>query len=138
MLSLGGALGVNARYWLGAWVSRLAPQGFPWATFLVNVSGAFAAGFLSAALLNRWPHPHLRVLIVAGFLGGYTTFSAFTLESQTLWERGLFARAFAYVLGSLVAGLIAVTLGAALARRYVPEPPLPPPPSSRAGEGQKS
>jgi CrcB protein len=74
----------------------------------VNPSGAFAAGFASAALFARWPHPHLRLFVVAGFLGGYTTFSAFALESLTLWERGAFGRGLAYVLGTLAAGLLAV------------------------------
>lgn len=126
VLSAGGVLGVNARYWLGVWVGRWADPRFPWATFGVNVSGAFAAGFLSAALTARLPHPHARLFVVVGFLGGYTTFSAFTLEALALWERGSVGRAVAYVVGSLALGLTAVSLGAALAHRLSPESPRPP------------
>ena len=90
-LSLGGVLGVNARYWLGIWISRWASPQFPWATFTINVSGAFAIGFL-ATLLARWsPHSQLRLILVVGFLGGYTTFSTFAFESVSLcaaWRMG--------------------------------------------------
>ena len=88
VLSVGGVLGVNARYWLGVVVNRWTGAQFPWATFTINVSGSFAIGLLSV-LLARWlPHPHARLLVVVGFLGGYTTFSSFSFESLALWERG--------------------------------------------------
>ena len=116
MLSLGGALGVNARYWLGAWMTRWASPQFPWATFTINVSGSFAIGFL-ATVLARWlPHPNVRLLVLTGFLGGYTTFSTFSFDALTLWERGATTRALGYLAGSVAAGCIAVGLGAALAR----------------------
>lgn len=118
-LSIGGALGVNARYWLGVWISRWVSHQFPWATFSINVSGSFAIGFL-ATLLARWvPHPHARFLVVVGFLGGYTTFSSFSIEALTLWENGARVRSAAYVLGSVAAGLTAVVLGTALGREVV-------------------
>ena len=76
VLSLGGALGVNARYWLGVWMSGWASSRFPWATFTINVSGSFAIGFLSV-VVGRWmPHPNVPLLMIVGFLGSYTTFSA--------------------------------------------------------------
>ena len=79
-LSVGGVAGVNARYWLGVWINRWASSQFPWATFSINVSGAFAIGFLTA-ILARWsPHSNLRLMILVGFLGGYTTFSTFAFE----------------------------------------------------------
>jgi CrcB protein len=116
VLSVGGALGVNARYWLGVWITRWAGPQFPWATFVINVSGAFAIGFLTT-LLARWlPHPNVRLLALVGFLGGYTTFSTFAYESLTLWERGARWLAFANVAGSVAAGLLAVVLGTVLAR----------------------
>jgi CrcB protein len=116
VLSVGGALGVNARYWLGVWMSRWASPQFPWATFAINVSGAFAIGFLTT-LLSRWlPHPGMRLLALVGFLGGYTTFSTFAFESLTLWERGERWLSCANVAGSVAAGLVAVTLGTMLAR----------------------
>jgi fluoride exporter len=115
-LSIGGALGVNARYWLGFWMSRWASPHFPWATFTINVSGSFAIGFLTL-LLARWDaYPSIRLFLLVGFLGGYTTFSTFSFETLTLWERGEWTRAVNYAAGSVAAGLAAVTLGAVLAR----------------------
>jgi CrcB protein len=119
VLSLGGVAGVNARYWLGVWINRWASSQFPWATFSINVSGAFAIGFLTA-LLARWsPHSHLRLLILVGFLGGYTTFSTFAFESVTLWQRGEWVFSVANMAGSVLAGCAAVVLGAALAQGIV-------------------
>ncbi|MGO9596640.1 MAG: fluoride efflux transporter CrcB [Isosphaeraceae bacterium] len=118
-LSVGGVAGVNARYWLGVWINRWASSQFPWATFSINVSGAFAIGFLTA-LLARWsPHSHLRLLILVGFLGGYTTFSTFAFESVTLWQRGESIFSLTYMAGSVLAGCAAVVLGAALAQGII-------------------
>jgi CrcB protein len=116
VLSVGGALGVNARYWLGAWMNRWASPQFPWATFTINVSGSFAIGFLSMALTRWFPHPHIRLLVLVGFLGGYTTFSTFSFDSLTLWERGSPGLALTNIAGSVAAGLVAVGLGVGLAR----------------------
>jgi CrcB protein len=115
-LSLGGILGVNARYWLGEWITlRLGPR-FPWGTFFANASGAFLIGAL-AVLLARWlPHTHARLFVITGFLGGYTTFSSYTFEALNLWERGEPGRAMVYLFGSLVAGAVAVVLGVVIAR----------------------
>jgi len=116
VLSLGGALGVNARYWLGVWMSRWTSPRFPWATFTINVSGSFAIGLLSVGL-GRWvPHPTARLLIVVGFLGGYTTFSTFSFDSLALWERGEIGLALTNMVASVVDGFLAVVLGAGLAR----------------------
>jgi CrcB protein len=116
VLSLGGVFGVNARYWFGLWVNRWASPQFPWATFLINVTGSFAIGFLTM-LLARWlPHQNFRLLVVTGFLGGYTTYSTFAFESLTLWERGERGLSLGYVASTVVAGFLAVTLGVALAR----------------------
>jgi fluoride exporter len=118
-VSLGGVIGVNARYWLGVWINRWTNQQFPWATFVINVSGSFAIGFLTA-ILTRWlPHPNARLLVITGFLGGYTTYSSFAFESQTLWERGERALSIGYMASTLVAGFLAVVLGVMLAREVV-------------------
>ena len=123
VLAIGGALGTNARYWLGVWVSQWASPRFPWATFSINVSGSFAIGFLTMALARWLPHPSLRLLMLVGFLGGYTTFSTFAFESLTLLERGESGLALANMAGSLGAGLAAVALGVGLARALiVPSP----------------
>lgn len=120
-LSIGGVLGVNSRYWLGLWISRWATPRFPWATFVINVSGSFAIGFLTV-VLGRWlPHPTLRLLVVTGFLGGYTTFSTFAHESTTLWERGEVGMSLVYMVGSVSAGFMAAALGIVLARGLGPQ-----------------
>jgi fluoride exporter len=116
VLSIGGVLGVNARFWLGVAINRFTSAQFPWATFTINVSGSFAIG-LCTAVLARWlPHPHARLLIVVGFLGGYTTFSSYSMESLALWERGERGLCVAYLVGSVVAGFVAVVLGTMLGR----------------------
>jgi CrcB protein len=120
VLSAGGVLGVNARYWLGALINRWTGPHFPWATLTINVTGSFAIGLLTV-LLARWlPHPHGRLLIVVGFLGGYTTFSSFSFESMVLWERGERWLSLSYMLGSVAAGFAAVVLGTAIGRGFAP------------------
>jgi fluoride exporter len=120
-LSVGGVIGVNVRHWLGHWMNQWASPKFPWATFTINVTGSFAIGFLTI-VLSRWlPHPNARLLLVTGLLGGYTTFSAYSFESLSLWERGDRWSAGAYVFGSVLAGLLAVVFGVLLARAVAPE-----------------
>jgi fluoride exporter len=119
-LSAGGVIGVNARYWLGHWMNQWASEKFPWATFAINVTGSFAIGFLTI-LLARWnPHPNVKLLLITGLLGGYTTFSAYSFESLAMWERGDRVSAVSYVVGSVIAGIVAVTLGVLLARTFTP------------------
>jgi CrcB protein len=116
VLSVGGTFGVNSRYWLGVWMNRWASPQFPWATVVINVSGSFAIGFLTVALARWLSHPNIRLLLITGFLGGYTTFSTFEYDTLVLWERGESRLMAANVLGSVVAGLAAVWLGTVLAR----------------------
>lgn len=135
VLSAGGALGVNARYWLGVWVTRWAGARFPWATALINVSGSFAIGFLTVAMAAWLPHPHVRLFALVGFLGGYTTFSTFAFESLTLWERGEVSLALGNMLGSVVVGFTAAALGAGLARGITGPPGQAPPAATRLSAG---
>jgi fluoride exporter len=116
VLSVGGTLGVNARYWQGVWMSRWTSPQFPWATVSINVTGSFLIGLLTVALTRWLPHPNMRLLILTGFLGGYTTFSTFENDTLTLWERGEGMLAAANVIGSVAIGLAAVILGTALGR----------------------
>jgi CrcB protein len=117
VLAIGGSLGVNARYWFGAWITRWVSS--HWATCVINVSGSFLIGFL-AILLTRWlPHPNIRLLVITGFLGGYTTFSTFEYDAMTLWERGERWSMAANVVVSVVVGFAAVVLGTALGRGLV-------------------
>jgi len=113
-VSIGGVFGVNARYWLGVLMTRWVAA--PWATFTINVTGSFAIGFLTMALARWLPHPHVRLVVLTGFLGGYTTFSTWTFESALLWDRGERGLALANLFGSLVVGMAAALAGMALAR----------------------
>jgi fluoride exporter len=122
VLSAGGTLGVNARYWLGVWIDRWTSPQFPWPTVVINVTGSFAIGLVSVALARWMPHPQIRLLLITGFLGGYTTFSTFENDSLTLWERGEALLMAGNIIGSVAAGLAAVWLGTALARGLT-EPP---------------
>jgi CrcB protein len=106
-VALGGAIGSVLRYLTVSAVS--APLG----TFLVNVVGSFAMGVLFVALSSR---THLSPLLMTGILGGFTTFSAFSLDALKLWQSGQTPTALAYVAGSVLLSLVAIALGAALAR----------------------
>lgn len=111
-VAIGGAIGSAAR--LGMY-RAIPAQGFPWATFAVNVGGSLAMGLLAALLAQRggaaWAP-----LLLTGFLGGFTTFSAFSLDALNLWERGQGALAAVYVAGSVVLSLAAVAVGMAIGR----------------------
>ena len=98
-------------------------RSFPWATFVVNVSGALALGVLMVLVLEVWrPHRYVRPFVGIGLLGGWTTFSTYALEARDLLAVGRPATALAYVAGSLVVGLLAVWLGMLAARRLGPAP----------------
>jgi len=112
LVALGGGFGAACRYLLSAALMRGAVSGFPFATWLVNVSGCFLIG-LWAGLAARyaWLNGDLRLLLVTGVLGGFTTFSAFGLESLHLLRRGEWLLAGLYVGGSVMIGLGMVLLG---------------------------
>jgi CrcB protein len=117
-ISLGGSLGSVARYLVSEAVPVTAGR-FPWATFLINVSGCLAIGLLMVLVLDVWPpNRYARPFVGVGILGGYTTFSTFTVETRNLAAHGAWGLAAAYVLGSLVAGLAAVWGGMTLARLF--------------------
>lgn len=119
-VGLGGFLGANARYFLGLWAASRLGIHFPWGTFIINVSGSFLLGVI-ATLVNLKLVPfgdHMRLTFAVGFLGAYTTFSTYELESHALLEGGNWWPAAANLFGSLASGLIAVRLGIALARAW--------------------
>ena len=116
-IGVAGALGALARYGLEGAVSRRWPGAFPWGTFVVNVSGAFALGFLFVLLTEKLTvDPWLRSSLTIGFLGAYTTFSTLSFESYRLIEDGAIGLALANMLGSLAAGLVAVYVGVVAGR----------------------
>ena len=109
-----GGLGALARVGIAA---LLPARPLPWATLLVNVAGCLAIGALFAGFEERWPLPaHWRLALTGGFLGGFTTFSAFGLETWQLLQSGRASAALLYALGSVVLGVAAVAAGIALAR----------------------
>ncbi|HVF74043.1 MAG TPA: fluoride efflux transporter CrcB [Acidimicrobiales bacterium] len=107
MVAAAGALGTVVRYAVGV---RVGVQSFPWATLAVNTVGSFALGVVLVAGPSRWPRD-LVVAVSVGFLGGFTTFSTFGYESQTLLREGRAAASAAYVVGSVCAGVAAAALG---------------------------
>ncbi|MCX4749229.1 CrcB family protein [Kitasatospora sp. NBC_01287] len=140
VIALGGGLGSVARYGLAhAWATPAG--GFPWATFTTNIAGSLLLGLLMVYVLELWPPTrYVRPFLGVGVLGGFTTFSTYTVELRGLIATGHLSIADAYALTSLVAGLAAVWTGIVLARRLghlpvrrgraaAPKPGPPPPPS---------
>lgn len=117
MLALGGALGAIARYQVTLLVQNRVPVGFPWGTFVVNVTGCLVMGIATTLLTERLVvHPEWRYLIPIGFIGSYTTFSAFEMEAFHAGAEGAFLIAGAYVVSSVIAGYIALWAGVVIAR----------------------
>jgi CrcB protein len=114
-VAFGGALGASARYLVNVGALRLFGPGFPWATLLVNVFGSFLMGFIVVWFAHRDLN-RLAPLVMTGILGGFTTFSAFSLDTATLWQRGEAAPAMAYVAGSVLLSIGALCAGLFLAR----------------------
>ncbi|MFC4254544.1 fluoride efflux transporter CrcB [Altererythrobacter xixiisoli] len=115
-VALGGGIGSLLRYMVGRWMTQLVgPQAmmtFPWATLTVNVTGSMAMGMLMAWLARHGQEgEQYRLLIGVGLLGGFTTFSSFSLELMVLIERGQAGQAFVYGAVSVLAGLSALYIG---------------------------
>jgi CrcB protein len=116
-VGLGGFVGANARYALSVWLIERLGVAFPFHTLLINVSGSLVVGVLVTLFTERLVvDPAWRLLLVVGFLGGYTTFSSYTFEALALVEAGDWPAAAWYVLSSNGLGLIAVFVGLGLAR----------------------
>jgi CrcB protein len=114
----GAAVGGVARYVIGAAVMQRFTGRFPLGTLVVNVTGCFLIGVLMSYFTERGePHPQLRLLLVTGLLGGYTTFSAFAWESFEAVDEGSFWVGLGNLVGSVVLGYLAVWCGVWLVRR---------------------
>jgi CrcB protein len=116
LVALGGAIGSVLRYQVGRWMTHwLGPQAvtaFPWATLAVNVVGSLAMGLLAGFLARHGPGgEQYRLFVGVGLLGGFTTFSSFSLELMLLIERGQAGQAFVYGAVSVLAGLSALYIG---------------------------
>ena len=118
-VALGGAVGAASRFAVAQWTGARWGWTFPWGTLAVNLTGSLAIGLVMTLLLARGADPTYRLLLVTGFLGGYTTFSAFSFETLSLLEARRWDAAALYVAGSVVLGLLATALGLGLARLFV-------------------
>lgn len=120
-VGVGGSLGSLLRWWTGHLVGKRYRTDFPLGTFLINLSGAFAMGFLSVFFMVDWHTRHgtaLSALCLTGVIGGFTTFSSMQLDAAKLAGHRGDAFAVFYVLISVVAGLLAAAVGAVLARLH--------------------
>ena len=115
-ISIGAILGANARFLLGGWIlERFGPE-FPLGTLVINVTGSFVIGVVYVLLERHAAPDWVRPLVMIGFLGAYTTFSSFSLETLALVERGAWVAAGTNVLTSVAASLVAVYLGTVAGR----------------------
>lgn len=118
-VAVGGALGSLARFWLAAIMTMLTGPRFPWGTLFINVLGSFIIGLvagLTAVPARVGMHPDVRVFLMVGICGGFTTFSAFSLQTLELLQSGEVASALGYIAGSVLFCLIAVWAGWSLGR----------------------
>lgn len=117
LIAFGGAFGSVARYLVDGWILDRVGTTFPFGTFVVNVSGAFVLGLLSALTIDRSILPaEIRAPVMIGFLGAYTTFSTLMLESWRLVESGEAVAGAANLVGSTALGVVAIVLGLAVGR----------------------
>ena len=117
-IAAGGAVGSLLRFWMSTWVHSFADRSFPYGTLAVNVLGSLLMGFLFVLFIDRLSdNPVLRAGILIGVLGGFTTFSSFSIETFNLIEQGAWVRAVANMSGSLVLCVGATWIGVILGRQ---------------------
>lgn len=117
-VGVGGGIGALARYYIAGWI-QAASSFFPLGIFVVNISGGLLMGMIveaSAMKLNL--SPELRTFLTVGILGGYTTFSTFSLDSVLLLQKGEYAQAAVYMVGSVVLSILALLAGLWLVRTF--------------------
>ncbi len=116
LVMLGGALGAGARHLAGLGALRWTGPGFPWGTLFVNLAGGLAIGLLAGWLARTGGSEATRLFFAVGVLGGFTTFSAFSLETFLMIERGQFAPAALYVAASVIGSIVLLFAGLAAIR----------------------
>jgi CrcB protein len=114
LVGIGGVVGTLLRYYLGKWITLRTGINFPWATWLINLSGSFLLGSLFALLQRELISIELWWLLGVGFCGAYTTFSTFGYEAQRLIEKQQLLRAAVYILSSIMIGLLLAWCGMTL------------------------
>ncbi len=109
---VGAGIGGAARHGMNIWVARLMGTHFPWHTLVINILGSLAMGLVAGFFMEKSDATgHLRLFLATGVLGGFTTFSAFSLDAILLWERHEYLLASLYVGGSAAGALIGLVLG---------------------------
>jgi CrcB protein len=118
-VALGGAIGSVGRFWLTGAVTALTGARFPWGTLLINVLGSFVIGLVAGLTLTPariGMHPDIRIFLMTGICGGFTTFSAFSLQTLELLQTGDTLPAFGYAIGSVILCVAATYAGWVLGR----------------------
>lgn len=115
-ISLGAIAGALCRYYLTIWSVQRFGISFPYGVFFINLSGCFLMGFLATLWVDQPTFPEVRLMLITGFLGAYTTFSTYGLDTLDLLRNQSFSAASLYWLGSAALGVFFVQLGAMLAR----------------------
>ena len=116
MIALGGALGALARYQLSTVIQSRIPVGYPWGTFVVNISGCLVMGIATTLVTERLANPNWRFLVPIGFIGAYTTFSTFELETFRAVGDGAWLIAGSNVAASVLTGYVALWIGVVVAK----------------------
>jgi CrcB protein len=117
LVAVGGAIGASLRHLVNLGSLRLVGASYPWGTMAINIAGSFAMGAFIELLARRFEASNeLKLFIATGILGGFTTFSAFSLDFAALWERGAALPALVYAIASVVGSILALFLGLWLAR----------------------
>ena len=116
---IGGGLGAALRHGMNIWVARLIGTAFPYATMIENVTGSLVMGILAAYFAFKGDATqHWRLFMTTGILGGYTTFSAYSLDVALLYERGALGLAALYATGSVLLSIAGLFVGLALVRNF--------------------
>ena len=116
-VAIGGALGSVARYALSGWIFDITSHKFPYATLIVNVAGSFVMGILFVVVVERAALPaEMRSLLMIGFIGAFTTFSAFSLDALGLWQNGHVLMSVIYMITTVILCLVAISTAIWLTR----------------------
>ena len=116
-VAIGGALGSVARYALSSWIFDITSHKFPYATLIVNVAGSFVMGILFVIVVERAALPaEMRSLLMIGFIGAFTTFSAFSLDALGLWQNGHVLMSVIYMITTVILCLVAISTAIWLTR----------------------
>jgi len=119
LVFLGGGLGASLRHAVNMMCTRILGTAFPWGTFIINITGSTVMGLIAGYLAFKGgASQHWRLFLMTGILGGYTTFSAFSLDTALLYERGEVGLALLYVLGSVAVSIAGLFAGLALVRHF--------------------